>query len=452
VRILRIVSRRADIGSVASLLELPAKFRLSALGAAARAVLAGAVLAVTVAVPPPPAGAVNGASGAVAHRGAHVAIVGGRPAQPGTFPWMAYILDFTGDGAEQCSGTVVAPDLIMTAGHCAEDIQTGVVSEASGYQVTTGNVDWAAPETERQVSGVIRVIVCPCFDRHTAIGDVALLQLSTPTTAPAVTLAPSPHAGAAALLAGWGETYFQQATPVERLQWAQTVVQHPESCEHAAPPFSPRSEICTVDPPARQTGACYGDSGGPLLVPDPSATGGMVQAGIASHIYGTCSTTSPSVFTRADAVSAWVGGWAQALAGAPPATASSPAGLVAPPTLAGIAGGRSVALGSGSISFVLACDSEGGVCSGEAEATVKVREERIALRDGRQTVSTRTLEVTLASVGFSIAPGASVAVHSSLSPQNRTLLSRIGRGPIDVMLTGRGVANRVITLKPAGNP
>jgi hypothetical protein len=413
-------------------------------------VLACAVLATTIALPPS-AGAAKGRPGAHPRRSAHAAIVGGQSAQPGTFPWMAYVLDVTGDTAEQCSGTVVAPNLVLTAGHCAENVQTGVVDEASGYQVTTGNVDWAAPETERQVSAVTRVIVCGCFDRHTTVGDVALLQLSTPTSAPPITLASSPPAGTAALLAGWGRTYFGQTTPVERLQWANTVVQSAQWCEREASPFSPESQACTIDPPARQTGACFGDSGGPLLMPQPSATGGMVQIGVASHVYGECATTDPSVFTRVDAVSAWVRGWVQALAGAPPASTPLPTNLVAAPTLAGVASGRSLSVKRGAISLVLTCESEGGVCNGDAEARIELREERIARLGGRQTVSTRSLAVTLASVDFSIAPGASVAVHSKLSSENRALLSRLGDGPLEVMLAGRGVTHRVIQLEPGGH-
>jgi len=418
-------------------------------GTVARAVLAVAVLAATIAAASA-AGARNGAPSAPRHHSGHVAVVGGQPADPGTFPWMAYILDFRGNSVGQCSGTVVAPNLVLTAGHCAEDMQSGVVNAASGYRIMTGNVDWAAPETERQVSGVTRVIACPCFDRHTAVGDVALLQLSTPTTAPAVTLASSPHGGTAALLAGWGKTYSNQDSPIERLQWARTVVQSPEWCEREASPFSPASNVCTIDPPARQTGACEGDSGGPLLVAEPSVAEGMVQIGVASHGYNECATTSPSVFTRVDAVSAWVRGWAQVLASAPPPSASVPAGLVAAPTLAGVASSRSVSIGRGGMSFVLACDGEGGVCTGDAEATVTVREELIARRNGRRTVSTRTRKVKLANVDFAIAPGASTSVRSSLSAENRTLLSRLGGGPLDVMLSGRGVTHRVVTLKPAG--
>ncbi|MGH2831731.1 MAG: trypsin-like serine protease, partial [Solirubrobacteraceae bacterium] len=108
---------------------------------------------------------------------AHIAVIGGQIAESGTYPWMAYVLDLHGQDAGQCSGTVVAPNLVLTAGHCAENVQTRAPNEPSGYQVVTGNVNWAVPETERQVSGVTRVIPCPCFDRRTDIGDVALLQL-----------------------------------------------------------------------------------------------------------------------------------------------------------------------------------------------------------------------------------------------------------------------------------
>jgi hypothetical protein len=427
--------------------RFPAVFRP---GTVARAILASAVLAATIAVPSA-AVASKGGSGALRRQRAHVAVIGGHSAEPGTFPWMAYILDFRGNEIGQCSGTVVAPNLVLTAGHCAENMQTGVVNEASGYQVTTGNVDWAAPATERQVSGVTRVIPCPCFDRHTLVGDAALLQLSTPTTVPATTLAPNPPGGTAALLAGWGVESYGQAGQVEQLRWAPTVVQSRQSCEREASPFSAAGEVCAIDPPDDRAGPCNGDSGGPLLVAEPSAPGGMVQIGVVSHVYSECATTSPSVFTRVDAISAWIRGWAQALASSPPASASLPANTIAAPVLAGIADIRSVRLRNGAISLVLACDGEGGVCSGNAEAIVPVRDELIARRDGRRTVvSTRTLKVTLANVEFAIAPGASTLVRSSLSPESQTLLSRLGGGPLDVLLSGRGIAHRLVTLEASG--
>lgn len=376
------------------------------------------------------------------HAGAHIAVVGGQAAEPGAFPWMAQILDVRGNDAGQCSGTVVAPNLVLTAGHCAEDLQTGVLNEASGYQVVTGNVDWDSPN--RQVSSVTRVIVCPCFDRRTDVGDVALLQLSTPTSAPVVTLASRPHGGTTALLAGWGLTSYNQEAPGERLQWAPTVVQPPERCEREAPPFSPASQICVMDIPSRQTGACKGDSGGPLLLPAPSAVGGMVQIGVTDHGYGQCATTSPSVFTSVDAISAWVKDWAQTLASVPPVSTSPPAGIVPAPALPGIASSRSLTVARNGISLVLSCDDEGGACTGDVEAMIRVR-ERLVVRRGatRGVLYDRTRTVRLTAVSFAIAPGYSTAVRAALSPQNRVLLSRLGNAPLDVTLMGRGFSSRV---------
>jgi len=342
---------------------------------------------------------------------------------------------------------VIAPNLVLTAAHCAEDVQSGVVEEAAGYRVTTGNVDWAAPESERQVSAVTRVIVCSCLDRHTLVGDVALLQLSTPTTAPAVTLASSPRGQAPALFAGWGKIVPTQETPIETLQWAHTTAQRAVWCEREAPPFSAVGETCAIDPPQRRTGVCEGDSGGPLLVAEASAPGGMVQVGVASHTYTGCVTTRPSVFTRVDALSSWIKGWEQTLASSPPASESLPSTLVPAPVLPGIANGRSVSLANGGVSFVLSCDSEGGPCNGNAEASITVRKRLVARRAGRPTVSTRVERVRLADVGFGIAPGASITARASLSAKDRQLLARLGAVPRDVTLSGQGLGSRVVVVE-----
>ena len=123
---------------------------------------------------------------------AQTSVIGGQVAEPGTFPWMAFVIYFRGnEEAGLCSGTVLAPNLILTAAHCAVDLETGVTNEASGYRVVTGNVDWAAPE--RQVSGVSQVVVFPHYKASATspivFGDAALLVLSTPTTAPTISLA-----------------------------------------------------------------------------------------------------------------------------------------------------------------------------------------------------------------------------------------------------------------------
>jgi len=100
----------------------------------------------------------------------------------------------------------VAANVVLTAGHCAEDTETGRLHDPSGYTVVTGNVDWTAPS--RQVFGVSRVVVYPGFNRVYLTGDAALLILSAPTSAPAISLASYPsdspilEAGTEGVIAG----------------------------------------------------------------------------------------------------------------------------------------------------------------------------------------------------------------------------------------------------------
>lgn len=238
------------------------------------------------------------------------AIIGGAVAQTGTFPSLAYVVDFQGQLAYQCTGTVVAPSLVLTAGHCAENMQSGAPFSPSGFRVVTGAVDPLQPGD--LVSTVLGVIVYPGLERKVDNGDVALLVLSTPTSAPPIELATPKQAkrlvaGAAATIVGWGKTAFEQTTLTEQLQSAPTVVQARKWCRRNAPPYFAHSEVCTITPPSYATGVCQGDSGGPLLASGPS--GEPIEVGVADHVYGRCSTRHPSVFASVGSIYPWVQTW-----------------------------------------------------------------------------------------------------------------------------------------------
>jgi trypsin len=244
---------------------------------------------------------------------AHESIIGGTVAQAGTYPSLAYIVDFQGQAAYQCTGTVIAPSLILTAGHCAENMQTGAVNSPSGYRVVTGAVDPLLPG--ESVSTVLGVIVYPGLMRKTDDGDVALLVLSSPTTAPPISLATASAAkriapGTPATIVGWGKTAYDQTALTEQLQAATTAVQRDKWCRRNAPPFFARGEICTITPPSYSTGICEGDSGGPLLVAGPA--GEALEVGVADHVYGKCATRHPSVFASISSISSWINTWIEA--------------------------------------------------------------------------------------------------------------------------------------------
>ena len=115
------------------------------------AVAAGlAVICAAVALP--------GMAAARSRAKAHAAIVGGGPAAPGSYPWAAWIDDNDGPGMDyNCTGTVVAPNLVLTAAHCAEDPPSGTIDKVANFTVITGSLDRLNTSLD-QVSGVSQII------------------------------------------------------------------------------------------------------------------------------------------------------------------------------------------------------------------------------------------------------------------------------------------------------
>lgn len=259
---------------------------------------------------------------------AQASIIGGDVASIADFPSLAFIAAQTGRGQGfACTGTVIAPRLVLTAAHCVENLEVGGFTPSNRYFVVTGRADPRQTETGN-VSRVSSTHVFPGFDPGTAHGDAALLVLASPTPAPATPLAgPADIAlyagGAEALLAGWGLTRPNAGSPPDSLRSTSTVVLDGASCKRRTrsfnPPYSSAVEMCTTDPPDHANGGCFGDSGGPALAHRPD--GSLVEIGIVSTGGPRCSTTLPNIFTRADTVSTWASEWVAAVeAGAPPPT------------------------------------------------------------------------------------------------------------------------------------
>ncbi len=244
-----------------------------------------------------------GAPAAAAAPVAQSSVVGGTEATPGKFPWMAFVVDFPGaNEVTACSGTVLAPRVILTAAHCVFNEETGAEEDAPGFKVVTGTVNWTYPE--RQVSEVTRLIPYPKFAAGSArdgFGDAALLVLATPTTAPTISIAKRSSAdligiGTHAEVAGWGQTFFEQKNFTESLMWAKTVVES-DRCEGLW------GRICAIDFPQATAGVCHGDSGGPLFTASKS---GWVEIGITEAGFGKCTTRRPQLFTRTDLIAPWI--------------------------------------------------------------------------------------------------------------------------------------------------
>jgi trypsin len=264
-------------------------------------------------------------------------IIGGYGGEQSDWGFMAFVAYFDASGNPEfvCSGTVIAPNVVLTAGHCTVDEGTDVPLDPSGYVIVTNSVDWTNT-SQRQLSAVSRVIVNPGYDPASDEDDAALLILSTPTTAPAIPLASSADeslydGGTGAAIAGWGATY-DGGPSVEYLQWAPTVVQDSGYCAQFDPYFDSSSELCAVNPPDFSTGTCNGDSGGPIAAYD--ASGQLVEVGVTDEGPVDCDTETADYFAATLPLSAWAESWIQAVAPPPssPPPSPPPASAPAPPT------------------------------------------------------------------------------------------------------------------------
>lgn len=261
---------------------------------------------------------------------ASTSIVKGSVAPIESLPWLAAIghRDLLGD-LGQCTGTVVAPRVVLTAGHCVLSSH-GDLRAASGYSVLTGIAD-VRKATRANVSKVSRVLMFPDYDPEDLRADAGLLILSAPVSAPALPLAGPADAalltpGTPLTVAGWGTTEAGgPASPL--LRSGAVAVQGTPTCRKGAKPseleFFAASEFCTKAPPRFEVITCHGDSGGPAIA--RRADGSLVQVGITSKGHFFCDPELPDYLTRVDTVSAWVGEWIAAIeAGAPEPKVKAP--------------------------------------------------------------------------------------------------------------------------------
>lgn len=219
-------------------------------------------------------------------------IVGGTLAPEGKWPDTVAVLMRGG----ACTGTLVAPDVVVTAGHCID---------AEPYEVVIDSVDYARSGGER--IGVAWSRAYPEWYRSYDVGVIVLERASkvAPRTITAACTARQslvPHASVH--LVGFGVTDDQQEDPNTQLREATVAVTDPTCTLDPAcqPSVAPHGEFIAG---GRGADSCFGDSGGPVLV---DVAGSPALVGIVSRGMSLAPTPcgGGGIYVRIDKVASWI--------------------------------------------------------------------------------------------------------------------------------------------------
>ncbi|MBW8486720.1 serine protease [Actinomadura parmotrematis] len=206
------------------------------------------------------AGCALAASPAPAH-----AVAGGAPADAARYPWLAAVgspVFFLRPAGQFCGGVLIAPDQLLTAGHCVS-----IAKYVPGaLTVTFGRSDLV--ERGGEQVGVRSVKVHPQYrettfqDETVPHHDLAILTLDRKVARPTVRLG-SPAGAAAGTIAGWGTTSENDLLNT-KLRDAAVPIRDTAACTAVyGDSYDPADMACAGD---GRTDSCTFDSGGPLLV------------------------------------------------------------------------------------------------------------------------------------------------------------------------------------------
>jgi secreted trypsin-like serine protease len=219
-------------------------------------------------------------------------VVGGSPVSANQFPDVVLVAGWSG----VCSGVLVAPDVVLTAGHC---------SEIDAQAVLVGSVDYAVP-TGRLIA-IAKVIAYPDWQHAFDVAVVVLAEPVVDVTPRAIADDCTPANAGELRVVGFGLDDPGGSGASTALESALVTID---------------DATCTTDPACRSAiapdaelvaggngaTACFGDSGGPLLAPAAASGAPAVLVGVVSRSTGEAATPceSPSVYVRADVVAPWI--------------------------------------------------------------------------------------------------------------------------------------------------
>ncbi|KAI4498839.1 hypothetical protein M0802_006014 [Mischocyttarus mexicanus] len=228
-------------------------------------------------------------------------IVGGRPADPREWPWMAALL--RKDAVQYCGGVLITDRHVLTAAHCVRNFKPREIRVRLGeYDFTrideTGELDFA----------VVEIRVHWNFDSTTYENDIAIIKIHRPTSFNSyiwpICLPPIDQTfeNKTAFVTGWGSQYYGGLASTVLMEVAVPIWPQ-EMCTRS---FVQRVTRATMCAGAYEGGrdACQGDSGGPLV--HQLGNGRWVNIGIVSWGIRCGEPRNPGIYTRVNFYLDWI--------------------------------------------------------------------------------------------------------------------------------------------------
>ena len=254
-------------------------------------------------------------------------VVGGSEANRQRFPYYTLLKTFTKYGTGRtCGGTLIAPDVVMTAAHCIEgsdeDELFGDSSPIVGVDAFVNSTTVEYSKFEYYRSG-IKWMVHPDRDRLRLSNDVAIIFLNAPVLeVPPVKVnkdanIPVSDDPTTLTVIGLGANgtnttddpfssgFTSYITYPDQLMKIEIDTVSTPSCKKMYGSFFVGdSNFCAgVD---YEKGVCLGDDGGPVLLTKSSAADD-VQIGIISLVGSYyCGGGAPDVYTRMSSYAGWI--------------------------------------------------------------------------------------------------------------------------------------------------
>jgi secreted trypsin-like serine protease len=188
-----------------------------------------------------------------------------------------------------CSGALVAPDWIVSAGHCFHDVNDKRINGKPPYTMTVTIGKLKDNDPGGHTAEVVDV-------RQSPMNDLAVARLSTPVRdIVPITLAEAPPAvGEQLQFAGWGSLSSTVLGPSDHLKRGQfTVASIDEATLHAQP----------VGARTVENGPCPYDSGGPFFTSPDDHSGTLVAI---VNTGPPCPQPGPEIIARVDVVAGWI--------------------------------------------------------------------------------------------------------------------------------------------------